>query len=134
MPSMILSKSIPTPADVMRSLKKEKNGGIDVLFAEYYYLLTLFADRMVRNQLLAEEFAAAALIRLGRPGKKIKDHSSVKAWLFRTVRQLSLDHLSRVRSRFTQAGPEATGDSIREALIYAETLDLLIKSSKKVPR
>ncbi|MBI5085786.1 MAG: RNA polymerase sigma factor [Acidobacteria bacterium] len=57
--------------------------------------LVCFATRMVARDVIAEELVQDAAIRLMQADALPKDEDQVRAWLFRVVSNLAIDHLRR---------------------------------------
>lgn len=69
-----------------------------LLFAEYYTRLCRYAYRLVRNEQDAEDIVQTLFDTLSERIRSYKGRGSFDAWIFRCVRNLSLDFIRSDRS------------------------------------
>jgi RNA polymerase sigma-70 factor (family 1) len=105
-----------------------RNGNLkafEKLFKHFHPSLLFFASRLVRNSDIAEEIVDEALYKIWENKGHFESYDRIKAFLYITVKNLSLDELSKQNRRLTREEKYADGqstiiDSVDEAIIQAE--------------
>jgi RNA polymerase sigma-70 factor (ECF subfamily) len=92
------------------------------LFNDYFSLLCKFSIRFVRNADIAEEIVKEQFILLWQNRNTLLIHTSLKAYLFATVKNKSIDYL---RSRYAkiQSANECVTNEIQEPVDFVLTIE-----------
>ncbi len=122
---------------LFEKIKKGDEKAFERLFHTYYSHLCLFAEHYVRNQAEAEEIVQDIFVRLWENRKRIVIATSVKNYLFRSVKNRSLNFLQhkKIETRYAeellseaeQNTPDDTG------FIESELLHKIEESIKSMP-
>ncbi|MCU0648028.1 MAG: RNA polymerase sigma-70 factor [Gemmatimonadaceae bacterium] len=99
MTAIDLSDDTADWADWARRLRRDDHAALRAAFDRAYAPLVRFADSLVRDPGLAADFAQEAFVRLWEHRATIDPAQSLRAWLFRTVRNLALNHHRDGRTR-----------------------------------
>lgn len=83
---------------LFKKIKKGDEKAFEKLFHGYYSHLCLFAERYVRNQAEAEEIVQDVFVRLWENRKRITIVTSVKNYLFRSVKNRCLNFLQHKKT------------------------------------
>ena len=85
------------------SIKKGEIAAFEELYRKYYILLCLVAEHIVRDSSDAEEIVSDVFVKLWTIREKIDITTSLKGYLLKTVRNISLNYLERLRitNKFT---------------------------------
>ncbi len=113
------------------------------LFTRYYYSLCTYAMRVVAGREVAEEVVADVFVKLWKNREHIEVHTSFEAYIYRAVRNQSLDYLKlklhRVYERETlesiQWNPAyADHYSPMDELVFNEFYDRVENHISNLPR
>lgn len=84
-------------------LQQELSQGGEKAFGEvfqlYFKVLTVFAKKFVGDLQVAEDLVQEVLVKLYENRKSVQFHTSLKAFLFQSVRNKCIDHLRSVKSK-----------------------------------
>ncbi|HWJ90750.1 MAG TPA: RNA polymerase sigma-70 factor [Flavisolibacter sp.] len=123
--------------EALHALLEGREDGLDHFFQAYYSHLTYFAYKLVHDEFLAEEIAAEAFVKLWNNRDRLSMEGSIKAWLYNTVRNASIDHLRKVkRLRVAESGLQTTETieaSVLQKLIETETIRQVIVTLDYLP-
>ncbi len=120
-------------------MKKISTTIFESLFKEHYSSLCYFANRFVNATEIAEDIVEEAFIKLWNTSLNSTDNTSVKNWLYKTVRNTSLDHLRREKTKAERkSGFEYVHHTGTETfplldMIRAEVLQELDKALQMLP-
>lgn len=108
------------------------------LFDEYYDRLVYFSKQMVRDQSIAEDIAQESFIKYWSQYKEVsEDKYAIKNYLYRTVRNLSLNHIrhSKVVNQYIEkhGGVEPEEQPFIYSLITAEVISEIHNAIKSLP-
>jgi RNA polymerase sigma-70 factor (family 1) len=133
----LLRKTNDTANDALQALIKGRKVGIEFFFREYYTQLCYFAGSLLIDDCLAQEITSDAFTKLWQSRQTLATEGSIKAWLYSTVRNASIDHLRKVkRLRVSQSGLESATtieQSVLHTIIQTETIDYIIQTIGKLP-
>lgn len=120
------------------SLQQGREEGLDYYFRAHYRPLSYFAYKLLEDASLAEEVAAEAFVKLWEHRGTLSSGTGVKAWLFRTVRNASLDYLRATRRlRIGRTGLEAASEvaeaSALHHLIETEMVQQILTTLESLP-
>ncbi|MBN2213496.1 MAG: RNA polymerase sigma-70 factor [Bacteroidales bacterium] len=119
-------------------LKLGDENAFDYLFNYYYPGLVIYADKFVANNHLAEEIVQGVFMKLWQDRRYIEINSSVKSYIFRSVKNKCLDILKHRKIKDDYArkvlndhepSNEATWDTYVESELYI----ILIREIEKLP-
>lgn len=80
---------------LISGLTKGDKRAFEELFQKYYSLLVVFANKMVKDMDSAKEIVQDTFVGFYEKREEIKIHTSLKAHLFQSVRNRSLNYLKR---------------------------------------
>lgn len=128
---------------LIQKLKQGDEDAYDSIFREYYQDLLLFSSRFLWDMEAAEDIVQDIFIKLYEAGESLAITNSIRAYLFRSVRNRCLNYLRdrKVRDSHHQCFIEATiwTDSLPvfdDVDFYSDpgTLDLLKDVIKRLPQ
>ncbi len=123
--------------EALQALVQGKEEGLDHFFHLYYAYLTYFSFKLVNDQQLAEEIVTESFIKLWNNREKFVAEVSVKAWLYKTVRNTSIDHLRKVkRLHISDIGLEiiqSNDQTVLHRMIETETIQQIIQLLQLLP-
>lgn len=117
-------------------IKQENRHAFDVLFRYYYSGLVVFAMRYVQSQADAEEIVQDVFLKLWSEREKIQIHTSVRDFLFQSVKNKCLDRLKhkKVKEKFTDFRKQQEKDYTSYDIFVEQELRELIKQTmEKLP-
>lgn len=116
---MIPPRSDPWPDDLILidNLRAGQSKGLEGLFHRYFSSLVAFARRFTRDQDAARDVVQDVFFRLWKNRESLKITSSVKSYLFRSVRNQSLN-LLRDHPDWEPLRPEDEGIAGDEDMTY----------------
>jgi RNA polymerase sigma-70 factor (family 1) len=133
----LLRKTNYTANDALQALIRGREEGIDFFFQQYYTQLCYFADTLLNDDCLAQEITSDAFTKLWQSRQSLATEGSIKAWLYSTVRNASIDHLRKVkRLRVSESGLQSATtieQSVLHTIIESETIDHIIETIGKLP-
>lgn len=95
-----------TDADVLGRLKAGKQDAFESVFKSYYPQLVGIAESMLRERAAAEDVVQDVMVELWRRRENIDVETSLRAYLFRAVRNRALNQL-----RHQKVAPRADPDA-----------------------
>ncbi len=84
-------------ADILGRLRAGMQDAVQSLFTAYYAQLVGVADGMLRDRAAAEDVVQEVMVELWRRRENIEVQTSLRAYLFRSVRNRALNHLRHLR-------------------------------------
>lgn len=120
------------------SFQKGEEKGFEFFFNEYYACLSFFAFKILKDDAAAQDVVSDSYIKLWEKREIIDKPSSVKSYLYTTVKNACIDLLrkaERVRkyeSELMTISPEWE-HTILHRMIEAEVLRILVASKAKLP-
>lgn len=111
---------------------------LERLFKQHYTELCNYSFRYVKQAEIAEEIVQDLFVHLWQKEVPLSVHSSVKAYLFTSVRNRSVNYLKSqfARQKFESDGNHQAGmltDNTRETLEYEELWKLVQEAIAKLP-
>jgi RNA polymerase sigma-70 factor (family 1) len=133
----LLRKTNYTANNALQALIRGREDGIDFFFQQYYTQLCYFAGTLLNDDFLAQEITSDAFTKLWQSRQSLATEGSIKAWLYSTVRNASIDHLRKVkRLRVSESGLQSATtieQSVLHTIIQTETIDYIIQTIGKLP-
>ena len=96
--------------ETLERLRSGEHAAFETLFRAHYAGLVGLADSVVRDRAAAEELAQDVMLELWRRRESLSIDTTLKAYLFRAVRNRALNHVRHLRTaeRLTPP-PDGTG-------------------------
>ena len=133
----LLRKTNYTANNALQALIRGREEGIDFFFQQYYAQLCYFAGTLLNDDCLAQEITSDAFTKLWQSRQTLATEGSIKAWLYSTVRNASIDHLRKVkRLRVSESGLQSATtieQSVLHTIIESETIDHIIGTIGQLP-
>jgi RNA polymerase sigma-70 factor (ECF subfamily) len=131
-------RSIQLSDDIMESFQKGTADALHSLVQQFYNPLTLFADRLLKDRAAAEDIVGESFIKLWNKKNDFETVQNIKAFLYITVRNASLnylkqakrDSLSKQQLAYLQSEKE---EFVLNAMIRAEVLKEILQEIDKLP-
>jgi RNA polymerase sigma-70 factor, ECF subfamily len=99
--------------ELLARIASGDRGAFEQLFREHYAALVRFGEGLLRSRELAEDTVQEVLLNLWKQRETVRVDDSVKAYLFRAVRNRALNHIRNERVR-REAVPQIVRET-REA-------------------
>jgi RNA polymerase sigma-70 factor (ECF subfamily) len=122
------------------SFQRGDEKGFTYFFRELYPALSLYAYKITRDKETSEEIASAAFIKIWQKHEGFTDGSSIKAYLYRIVRNDAFKYLGKQKQLalvnkevIYLYGREQQKDAFT-GLVAAETTRLLLKAFSTLPK
>ena len=113
---------------------------LGTLFERHHQGVFRYCRQIAKNSTLAEDIVQEVFIKFLRKAGSFRQEGSIKAWLFNITRNVSLDHLRKVkRQGYTQPFEESSAPSLidnrsaEQAASGAEDINLLTRALAKLP-
>lgn len=106
---------------------------LETLFKTFYASLTVFSNKYVQDMEAAKEIVQDVFLHLHEKRDSLQINSSPKSYLFQAVRNRSLNHIQKIKTRqghydqFQLTVEPASFDDQLEAVELEEKLSLLIQ-------
>lgn len=118
-----------------KNLKANASEVLEVLFTKYYKVLVIFAKNYVNDRVVAEDIVQDVFVMMYEKSSKLKIHTSVKSFLYTSVRNHALNYLKKTKTvLFDQ---ELIDEDIavydEETINVAELSEKLYKAIEKLP-
>jgi len=109
------------------------------IYKEYTHRLIWFSDKIINSRVEAEDIVNEVMTKLWQSFDGFNDEIAVKQWLYKAVRNSSIDYLRRadriIRHRNESYYLSEEGETdILHAMYEAEILTELMKSVKSLPK
>ncbi len=88
-----------TDKELFLRIKKGDEQAFDILFRKYYASLARFAILFAKNEENADEIVQAFFVKLWQQRTKLKINSSVKSYLYTSVRNTTLNFIKKEQTR-----------------------------------
>ncbi len=85
--------------ELLARIARGDRGAFEQLFREHYAGLVRFGEGLLRSRELAEDTVQEVLLNLWRQRETVRVDDSVRAYLYRAVRNRSLNHIRNERVR-----------------------------------
>lgn len=106
---------------ILYKLKQGDKDAFDFIFKEYYKNLVWFAMDFIQGQDKAEEFVQGVYVRLWEERDKIEIVTSLKAYLYKSVKNKCLDYIKHVnvKNRYEQMVQDKASDISSENAFFS---------------
>ena len=107
---------------------------MDYLFDNYYNSLCNHAHRLVKDATAAEDVVQEVMMTIWKKRTQIKIESSLKAYLYRSVTNRSLNHLRDKRNQVVEIEDKYLDVSadVEEKIYYNETQQIIMNEVNKL--
>lgn len=113
---------------------------LGTLFERYHQGVYRYCRQIAKDNALAEDIVQEVFIKILRKAGSFRNEGTFKAWLFNITRNVSLDHLRKVkRQGYTEPFEDSTADglvdhrSAEQAASGAEDISLLTRALARLP-
>jgi RNA polymerase sigma-70 factor (family 1) len=90
-------RSIDTGTDIIEAFKRGTSDALQSLLKQFYSPLCLFAERLLTDRAAAEDIVGDSFIKLWDRRTDFETLQTIKAFLYITVRNASLNYLKQVK-------------------------------------
>jgi len=122
---------------IIRSLKAGDEKTFQYLFSTYYKLLSLFALRYVTDLDIAKEIVQDLFVHLYEIRGELIISTSLKAYLYQSVRYRCLNHLKKAQSHAKHlenlAAPADTGTELEDRIMETELEEAVFLQIDQLP-
>lgn len=113
---------------------------LTALYNKYYKAMALSAFRIVGNEQVAEDVAQEVITKLWQQRVELRDEAKVRAWLYTSVRNLSIDRLRRTHLSTVSMGDVhmehheyKLGENSEESFFTEEVFRQLFEAINELP-
>lgn len=119
----------------LKQLSEGNESAYKHLFDLYYSSLVMFAAKYLKDQTLAEDLVQDVIYDLWRQRQNLPELSSLKSWLFVSVRNRCVNYLEhiKVEKRYFQLNDETKTDFFLQQLIEEEVYVALKEAIDNLP-
>ena len=114
--------------ELLERLRAGAQDAFDSIFRTYYRHLVATAENMLREREAAEDVAQDVMVELWRRRESLVFETSLRAYLFRAVRNRALNHLRHLRIA-PRAEPDAAAAHISRSTADRRTLEAEMASA-----
>ena len=100
--TLTLTSTKEVESNIIASLTAGNHDAMDYLFDNYYNSLCNHALRLVKDASVAEDVVQEVMMNIWKKRAQIKIESSLKAYLYRSVTNRSLNHLRDKRNQVVE--------------------------------
>jgi RNA polymerase sigma-70 factor (ECF subfamily) len=108
---------------LFKKIKKGDKKAFEALFHRYYGILCHYAAQQIKNEAEAEEIVQELFVRLWKKREKIQIDTSLKNYLFRAVKNQSLNYIqhNQIKNQYAQKVIHETDAVNTDESNYTET-------------
>ncbi len=125
-----------TPEDYAAAFQHGDEQALAFIYREFHPVLSHYAHHWVQSRPIAEEIASEALIKTWRMHHKLDSYGAIRAYLYKTVRNASLDSLEQEQKKaklYQMAQPgKTTHDTPFDQLVRSETYRIIHTALKQL--
>ena len=88
---------------LFNKIKKGDAKAFETLFHQYYGYLCLYASKIIEDDIAAEEIVQSFFVGFWEKREKLNIETSVKSYLFRSVKNLCLNHIQHNKTKLRYA-------------------------------
>jgi len=128
-PTITSTSTKEVETDIIARLAASEHDAMEYLFDNYYNSLCNHALRFVKDASVAEDVVQEVMLTIWKKRAQIKIESSLKAYLFRSVTNRSLNHLRDRRNRVEEIEDKYMDVSadVEEEIYYNETEQIVME-------
>jgi RNA polymerase sigma-70 factor (ECF subfamily) len=123
----------PEEKDLFDKIKKVDEKAFEILFHKYYGILCLFATKIIKDDVAAEEIVQDLFVKLWEKKEQLFIETSLKNYLFRSVKNLCLNTIqhNKTKIRYAQMVLSEVESNISEDSSFQE-VDLFVKIEESI--
>lgn len=89
---------------LINRLRRGEEGAYEMLFKEYYQILTVFANKYVKDIESSKEIVQDLFVHLYEKRDRLDINSSLKSYLFRSTHNRSINYINaqKIRNKYTE--------------------------------
>jgi RNA polymerase sigma-70 factor (family 1) len=134
----LLPNKVHTIPDPFLLFRQGKEAGFTHYFKEFYAPLTYFAQGILKSNHLAEDIVEDSFIKLWERHPQFESASSIRAYLYTTVRNASIDLLRREKRKLAyletaQETQEREEKPVINRIIEAESMHRIYTAVEALP-
>ena len=125
--------------DYLKAFKRGEGKGFTFFFQEHYISLCLFADRLLKNRLVAEDIVGESFIKLWNRHSSFCNPRHIRSFLYTIVRNGCIDFLRQEKRKAVSEKEIAylldqeSEKYILQEMIRAEAMSQIYKAFKNLP-
>ncbi|MDH7464679.1 sigma-70 family RNA polymerase sigma factor [Chitinophagaceae bacterium 26-R-25] len=128
-----------TDLEQLLALQQDDESALQYFFSQYYPALVYFAFDITKDIAVAEEISSDAFLKLWHKRAQIFKVNSLKAYLYRVVKNASIDFIRsdkviRKKEQSYQQLAATSEKAIIEKMIVSETYALVLDALEKMPK
>ena len=133
-PTLTLTSTKEVESNIIASLTAGNHAAMDYLFDNYYNSLCNHALRLVKDASIAEDVVQEVMMTIWKKRAQINIDSSLKAYLYRSVTNRSLNHLRDKRNQVVEIEDKYLDVSadVEEKIYYNETEQIIMNEVNKL--
>ena len=123
----------PEEKDLFERMKQSDEKAFEILFHKYYGILCSFATKIINDDIAAEEIVQDFFVKLWEKREQIYIESSVKNYVFRSVKNLCLNFIqhNKTKIKYAQIVLSEIENSFSDESNYPE-IDLFLKIEESI--
>ena len=133
-PTITLTSTKEVENSIIARLTAGNHAAMDYLFDNYYNSLCNHALRLVKDATAAEDVVQEVMMTIWKKRTQINIESSLKAYLYRSVTNRSLNHLRDKRNQVEEIEDKYLDVSadVEEKIYYNETQQIIMNEVNKL--
>ena len=133
-PTITLTSTKEVENSIIARLTAGNHAAMDYLFDNYYNSLCNHALRLVKDATAAEDVVQEVMMTIWKKRTQIKIESSLKAYLYRSVTNRSLNHLRDKRNQVVEIEDKYLDVSadVEQKIYYNETEQIIMNEVNKL--
>ena len=132
--TLTLTSTKEVESNIITSLTAGNHAAMDYLFDNYYNSLCNHALRLVKDASIAEDVVQEVMMTIWKKRAQINIDSSLKAYLYRSVTNRSLNHLRDKRNQVVEIEDKYLDVSadVEQKIYYNETEQIIMNEVNKL--
>ena len=132
--TLTLTSTKEVESNIIASLTAGNHAAMDYLFDNFYNSLCNHALRLVKDASVAEDVVQEVMMTIWKKRAQINIESSLKAYLYRSVTNRSLNHLRDKRNQVEEIEDKYMDVSadVEEKIYYNETEQIIMNEVNKL--
>lgn len=123
---------------LINRLRKGEEGAYEMLFKEYYKVLTIFANKYIKDLETSKELVQELFVHLYERRETLDINSSLKSYLFRSVHNRCINHINarKIREKYTEHithTREIAQNSLEDEVNVSELENALYRAIGELP-
>ncbi|MBN1598836.1 MAG: RNA polymerase sigma-70 factor [Bacteroidales bacterium] len=128
----------PDSKFLVNRLKRGEEAAYEMLFKEYYQMLTVFANRYIQDLETSKELVQDLFVSLYEKRNSLEINSSLKSYLFRSVhnRCINMINAKKIRDKYAEyvnANMNLSENSLEEEVYLSEMQQAIYTAISELP-